>query len=115
MATEFVLDKAAIMDRLGDDQEIFAVMADTFLQEVDHFRARLGAALAAGDASTLRREAHTAKSMLATFTDESGAALALDIETQAKGGDCTGLEDKVAALQVRLQAVAAAVRAEIAA
>lgn len=115
MTAEFKLDKAMILSRLGGDREIFTVMADMYLQDVDSYCSRLAAALAASDASMLRREAHTVKGMLATFTDDIGAALALAIETHTKNGDCAGLDGKVAKLQTRLQLVAAAVREELSA
>jgi HPt (histidine-containing phosphotransfer) domain-containing protein len=110
-----MLDKATILSRLGGDQEIFVVMADMYLQDVDNFCTQLAAALAAGDASLLRREAHTVKGILATFTDDVGAALAHDVEMRAKNGDCAGLESMVAGLQGRLQQIAAALEEEISA
>lgn len=115
MAVEFVLDKATILRRLGDDAEIFAVMADMFLQDVDKLCIRLAGALAAGDVAVLRREAHTVKGLLAMLADDAGAALALAVEVQAKSGECAGLEGMVVDLQARLRTVAAAVRQEIAA
>lgn len=71
MAGAFVLDKASILDRLGGDEEIFAMMVDMFVQDVDSNCAALGTALASGDAALLRREAHTVKGLMATFSDEA--------------------------------------------
>lgn len=115
MTQGFSLDKATIMERLGGDEEIFTVMADMYLQDVDGYCRELAAALALGDALRLQREAHTAKGLLATFADDGGAELALALEHQARsGGDLAHLTGSVAALQDRLHLVAAAVRQALA-
>lgn len=111
---DFVFDKANVLVRLGGDQEIFAVVIDMYLQDVDNVCARLATSLAADDAVALRREAHTVKGLLATFADEVGSDLALAVEVRAKHGECTGLRSMVTDLQARLQTVAAALRQEIA-
>lgn len=114
MTMEFVLDKTTILKRFGGDEGIFVVMANMYLQDVDSICTRLNAALADNDTSLLRREAHTIKGLLATLADETGAALALSVETLAKSGECIGMEAMVSELQSRMRLVAAAVRKEIA-
>lgn len=109
----FTLDKETILDRLGGDEEIFCVMADMFLHDVGNYCNELAAALAAGDADVLQREAHTVKGLLATFADETGAGMALAVEQQAKLGRVAGQEVAVAALQARLHLVADGVRAAL--
>lgn len=110
---EFLLDKELILERLGGDQEIFVAMARTYLQEVDRACGHLGEALASGDATALWREAHTVKGLLATLSDDFGAALGMAVETRCRSGECAGVESMVADLQARLRVVAAAVRAEV--
>ena len=106
MAEAFVLDRAAILDRLGGDEEIYAMMLDMYLSDFRSNCDALTAALAAGDAPTVRREAHTVKGLLATFSDDVGARDALLIEQQAKAGELAGLEQPVADICRRLHEVA---------
>ncbi len=108
---DFVLDKAAILERLGADEEIFAVLGDMFVSDVDNYCGKLESALAAAQADVLQREAHTVKGLLATFADDAGAAMAMAVEQQAKQGELAGLGPAVAALQDRVRLVAAGVRA----
>lgn len=113
MTKVFVLDRALILDRLGGDEEIFLMMVDLYLQDVDNTASALAVALESGEVETLMREAHTIKGLLATFSDDSGAAKAFEIERQAKHGDISGLLPAVAAVQQRLLEVAAVLRREV--
>ncbi|HXE37024.1 MAG TPA: Hpt domain-containing protein [Azonexus sp.] len=114
MADPFVLNKKSILDRLGGDEDIFAMMLEMYLQDVDSNCATLAAALASGDPAALKREVHTVKGLLATFSDEEGAAEALAVEQKAKYGEVAGLERAVAALQARLREVAVVLGNELA-
>ena len=110
MAESFVLNRALILDRLGGDEEIFAMMVDMFLQDHESNCTALADALAAGDAAVLQREAHTVKGLLATFSDDAGAQQALAVEQRAKAGDLSDLAAAVGDLQARLRLVAAVLR-----
>ena len=110
MAAAFVLDRASILDRLGGDEEIYAMMVDMFLGDVEGNCASIAAAFSDGDIKALQREAHTIKGLLATFSDDEGAAEAHVVEQQAKNGDATGLAEKVGFLQARLREVAEVLR-----
>lgn len=111
MAGVFVLDKASILERLGGDEEIFAMMVDMFLQDLENNCAALNLAFESGDASVLRREAHTVKGLLATFSDDAGAAEAGIVEKQAGEGVVAAQAEAVAGLQQRLRTVAAVLKA----
>ena len=113
MAEAFVLNRSLILDRLGGDEEIFVMMLDMYLQDVDSNCAALGSALASGDAPTLQREAHTVKGLLATFSDDAGAADAYLIEQKSRLGNVDGLDEAVVALQARLHEVAKVLAAEL--
>ena len=110
----FVLDRASILERLGDDVEIYRMMLDMFLQDVDNNCNSLAASLAAGDMPTLLREVHTVKGLLATFSDDAGSAEALRMEMQLKRGDSGGMAEAVSALQARLREVAGVLALEVA-
>lgn len=111
----YVLDRISILDRLGGDEEIYSIMVDMFIQDVDGNCAALLAALQAGDARVLQREAHTVKGLFATFSDGIGAADALAIEYRAKQGELAGLEAAVKQLCQRLQEVKTVLLADFAA
>ncbi len=110
----FVLDRAGILERLGDDLEIYRMMLDMFLQDVENNCTALADSLAAGDMPTLMREVHTVKGLLATFSDDAGSAEALRMEMQLKCGDNAGMTDAVPALQARLREVAQVLAVEAA-
>ncbi|WP_428825105.1 Hpt domain-containing protein [Azonexus sp. IMCC34842] len=112
MTGKFVLDKAAILERLGGDEDIFAMMLAMYLQDVDRYSANMAAAVASGAPAEVQREAHTIKGLLATFSDDLGAADASAIERKAKAGDMDGQEAAVQALQARLYHVAEILKAE---
>lgn len=107
MAGPFVLDKALILERLGGDEEIFAMMVDIFVQDVDNNCVALANALASGDPAALRREAHTVKGLLATFSDDAGAVDASVVEKRAREGLVADQAEAVASLQQRLREVVA--------
>lgn len=107
VAGQFELDKSIILERLGGDESLFEAMADMYLQDWSGYSTQIAAARAAGDAPLLRRHAHTIKSLLATFADEDGVALALAAESRAKDGELAGLEELVVRVQDRLRLVAA--------
>ena len=108
----YVLDKSIILDRLGGDEEIFAMMIAMYLDDVANNCTTLANTLAAGQVADLRREAHTVKGLLATFADDEGAAMALAIEMQLKAGKLDDLEAPIAALQARLLEVGEVLKAE---
>jgi HPt (histidine-containing phosphotransfer) domain-containing protein len=110
----YALDKLLILDRLGNDEEIFTMMIDMYLQDVDNNCACLASALAAGDDKTLQREAHTVKGLLATFADEPGAELACSLEQKIKLSGIGGVDAQIADLQARLREVAEVLKAELA-
>ena len=111
MAEAFVLDRASILERLGDDEEIYTMMVDMYLDDVDNNCNALAAALDSGDLAVVRREAHTIKGLLATFSDVSGAADAHRLEQMAQAGETAGAAEAVAGLQQRLHEIAGVLRA----
>ena len=115
MSKPFVLDRVQILDRLGGDEEILAMMIDMFLQDVENNCSALSAAFASGDPASLRREAHTIKGLLSTMSDDDGAEEALYVEQQAKAGEVASLESAVSGLLARVRAVAAVLQQEVAA
>lgn len=110
MAATFVLDKASILERLGGDEDIYAMMVDMYLDDVESNCSALAAAFSGGDVKALQREAHTIKGLLATFSDDAGAAEALVIEKSAQAGELDSLAAAITELQARLREVADVLR-----
>jgi len=111
MAEAFVLDRASILERLGGDEDIYTTIVEMYLDDVGNNCAALTAAFNTGDASVLRREAHTIKGLLATFSDDSGATVAMHVEQMARQGNIADLGDAVAGVVQRLREVAAVLSA----
>ena len=92
MSVTELYNRAEALERLGGDEEIFAEVANLFVAESANYCSALEAALVAADVEVLRREAHTVKSMLATFSYESGRELAMQLEHLAAAGSLDGAE-----------------------
>lgn len=114
MLPAFELDRAVILERLGGDEEIFNIILDMFVQDAENNCRALEAALLAGNAADLRREAHTIKGLLVTVSDDAGAAEAAELEQQAKVGNLAQAPAAVAAIQARMRSVAATLAAALA-
>lgn len=110
----FLLDKANILERVGDDEEIFQMMVEMYLQDLDTNCAAISGALSSADPQVLQREAHTIKGLLATFSDEAGAAAAFTLEQAARLGQVEHAGAAVAQLDARLREVAAVLKQQAA-
>lgn len=92
MCASNLYDRAEALDRLDGDEELFGSLAELFVAESAGYCSALEAALAAADMAALRREAHTTKSILATFSYETGRLVAMQLERLAAGGSLDGAE-----------------------
>ena len=79
-------NRVEVIERLGGDEALFVLVAEMFVKDSSAYRAALEAAVAAGDAATLGREAHTVKGLLSTFSCDAWAMMAREIEQLAKDG-----------------------------
>ncbi len=87
-----LFNRAEAIERLGDDEEFFSNVAALFVAESAGYCSALEDAAAAADGEALRREAHSVKSTLATFSYEAGRELALQLEQLAASGDLAGAD-----------------------
>jgi two-component system, sensor histidine kinase and response regulator len=99
------------LEFFGGDADFFAEMVQTFLEELPNYVAALHAAMRAGDAEALAREAHSVKGALAALRAEPGRALAERLEDLAEGARGAGDRDAVAALTRELDRLGAFLRA----
>jgi len=111
MALARQLDKATMLERLGGDEDILREVAQLYLQESENYCRKLADAQASGVAANLQRVAHTLKGLFATFVDEDGVVLALNLELALKAGRQAEAEAGVAQLQGRVRDLAALLRA----
>lgn len=91
MCSAVIFDRAQALERLGGDEELLDTVASLFVEDSAGYRRALVDALASGDAVAVQREAHTVKSVFATFSFERGRALAAQLEQQAAAGDIGGV------------------------
>jgi len=103
-----LFNRAEAVERLGGDEELFANVASLFVAESAGYCRALEAALAAVDAAALQREAHTVKSMLATFSYEAGRELAMRLEHLAALGSLDGAADLTAEVVAAVRRLAEA-------
>jgi PAS domain S-box-containing protein len=96
-------DEAEALTRCGGDRALLGELVDMFLAEVPRWTSSLEAALAAGDAETLHRGAHSIKGAVATFGAEEARAAALALEVAARE---KRLADAPAALAALKEALA---------
>ena len=80
-------------------------MNDMFHDDDDYTCPAMQSALAAADAKQLQREAHTVKGLLATFSDEAGAGLALRLEKEAKDGNLAAGANLLPQIMARMHEV----------
>lgn len=104
MSDSLVLNKSAILESMGEDEELFAETAQMYIDESPKYCQKLRLAVSNNDAQSLRLEAHILKSLLATFADEDGRQLAITVEKQAKNGEVDA--EKIQQLDARIQLLA---------
>ena len=91
-------DREKALAQIDGDAALFAEIAAVLAAEGEAYCAALEAALVSGDPAELRREAHTVKSVLASFACERGREIAWQLEEQAASGSLDGAPQQVAAL-----------------
>lgn len=99
-------DFEGALSSMGDDPELFQDVASVLAVEAPRQLARLAAALAAGDAATARREAHTLKGTYGTVRALGAQGLAARLEAALASGRADPAETR--ALYARLEAAGAA-------
>lgn len=105
MSVTTTFDEAELLDRLDGDFELFADLAQTF---VDAYRAQMAVlreCLDAADFGALARQAHAMKGGLLTLSARA-AAHAVALEVAAKAGQSDKSHGCVEALELELPALA---------
>jgi two-component system sensor histidine kinase/response regulator len=92
-------DARALLDQVGDDREIAALLVASFLGTEGAVFAGIEAALAAGDMSALEHAAHHARGSLLALHAQPAATAALAVELAARNGEHAQLAAAVAELR----------------
>jgi len=104
-----IWDRAGLLRRLMDDEELAATILEGFLSDMPKQIARLKESLEAGDTETAERQAHTIKGAAASVGGEQLRALALELEQADKAGGLermgAGVEAVVAAFDKLKEAI----------
>jgi len=97
-----VVDRAAALRYMGDDEDLLREVAALFVQECPRQLDDLGRALDRGDADATRRAAHTIKGAVGNFGARAAADLANRIEVMAKDGSHADLTRLFGDLETQL-------------
>ena len=109
---EQVYDRSLAIEQLAGDESLFSAIAGVFVAECESYCAALEVALASGNLVDLRREAHSAKSTLASFGCESGRTLAQRLENLAASGHLDGIPEMTVALVTVMRRLAIALETD---
>jgi two-component system, sensor histidine kinase and response regulator len=96
---------------VGGDRELLKEIIDVYFAECPRWMTEIGAAVARGEAATLRRMAHTLKGTMSTFGAVEACALAQRLEDMGRGECLQGGQEACAALAEALARLAPALAA----
>jgi len=94
-----IWDKAGMLERLMDDEELTGEIMEAFLEDVPQQIQSLKDYVAGGDAEGTERQSHSIKGASANVGAERLRAVALSMEKAAKAGDLHGVDARVGDLQ----------------
>ena len=116
MPDDTALDPVAItelLEAVGGDLEFMADLIATYVGDSPALIAGMRGGLSSGDATGVRRAAHTLKSTSATFGATRLVAMSREIEAAAAAENLAGLEPQIEAAAAEYEVVAAALRAAV--
>jgi len=93
------MDVEKVVEEFEGDRDFCMAVLQEFIQNVESQRGVISRALAAGDAQTIGREAHSIKGGAGNLTAQNLAAAARDLESLAKSGDLGGAGDAIKRLE----------------
>jgi signal transduction histidine kinase/DNA-binding response OmpR family regulator len=105
------LDRAALLARVGGDEELLADLARLFVEDCPARLAAVGRAADAGDAQGLRSAAHQLRGALGLFGVPAAVQAAAELERIGRSGDLRRWADVFAVLQRETNRLVAALSA----
>ena len=94
-----LIDRPAILARLGGNTELLAEMVDLFFRECPRWMEQVHQAVANSDARAVEHSAHALKGAVSNFTSDGPFKLALRLESLGRSGDLGGVSEVHVALQ----------------
>lgn len=108
-----LLDRDAILERVGGDVEFLQELAGIFSEDSPKLLQQIRTAIASGDPHGLEHAAHTLKGSIANFGAETARETAFRLEVLGRNGDlapapeiCSVLEGQVAQFTDALNSLA---------
>jgi len=106
--TNSAIDFPAVMERLGDDEELLRELVGLYLDDEGTLLAAIRDAVAAADSVGLYRAAHTLKGAVSNFCAARARQAAQDVEMAGREGRLADAPALVNALDAELVLVRAA-------
>ncbi len=97
-----VFDRAQTLQYVGGSEQLLLEIAAIFLEHTPAVLADIHSAIAAGDARTLERAAHTLKGSVSVFGAEDARATAQELENLVRAGSVEGAEMICASLEAEV-------------
>jgi HPt (histidine-containing phosphotransfer) domain-containing protein len=107
------VDTADGLHRVGGNERLYRAMLRQYAEDQADTPTALRAALAAGDAKTAERLAHTLKGVSATLSIKPASEAAAVVEDRIRHDRLEGIEDDLMAVEEATAAVIAAIRAAL--
>jgi HPt (histidine-containing phosphotransfer) domain-containing protein len=108
-----IFDKAGMLSRLLEDEELARTVAEGFLDDIPKQIAALNGYLETGDAPGAERQAHTIKGASANVGGEALRALSFEMEKAGKIGDLAAVKARMAELETEFGRLQQAMRKEL--
>lgn len=102
-----LFDENALLDNVGGDIEFLAETIGMLQADGPVLMQQIRDSLAAGDAATVGKTAHTLKGMVSNFCAAGVQAAALEVEKMGKAGDLSAAPAAVDALAPLVEALIA--------
>ena len=98
-----IFDRAGMMARLMDDEELARTVMAGFLGDIPRQMAALKGCLEAGDAAGVERQAHSIRGAAANVGGEALSLAVLEVEKDGKDGDLAAARDRLAGLDAQFE------------
>jgi PAS domain S-box-containing protein len=98
-----IFDKAGMLARLMDDEELARKLIDGFLDDIPKQIGALRGYLAAGDVPGAERQAHSIKGAAANVGGEALRAVAFEMEMAGKAGNLHVISARIAELEAQFE------------
>jgi len=98
-----ILDRDALMDRVGGDVEFLQEIATLFMEDCPKLLGEIRTAVQVADARGLENAAHTLKGSVANFGAEAAREAARRLESMGRAGDLKPASQAYAELEEEIQ------------